>query len=126
MPTAAWPCAGVTGILYRILRGVPTTPPVLPPWRTGKNQRLRSSGITGTCIPLSFPDTKAGGFLCEWNGSVVGVFHNTTSGTKKLDLSTVTDITFTQVDFISPDPESEASLDGNILTLDAQTSAVLR
>ena len=80
----------------------------------------------GTYTALSFPDTKAGGFLCEWNGSVVGVFHNTTSGTKKLDLSTVTDITFTQVDFISPDPESEASLDGTILTLDAQTSAILR
>ena len=78
----------------------------------------------GTVTPLSFPDTKAGGFLCEWNGSVVGVFHNTTDSAKQLDLSGL-GVTFTQLSFIAP-LEEEASLEGNILTLGAQTSAVLR
>ena len=77
----------------------------------------------GTYTALSFPDTRAGGFLCEWNGSVVGVFHNTTGGTKKLDLSLIPDVSFTELSFIGAD---EAFLEGNILTLGAQTSAILR
>ena len=77
----------------------------------------------GTYIPLSFPDTKAGGFLCEWNGSTVGVFHNTTISTVMLDLSQVTDIAFTEISFIGME---DAVLDGSILTLGPQTSAVLR
>ncbi len=77
----------------------------------------------GTVTALSFPDTKAGGFLCEWNGSVVGVFHNTTGGQKELDLSQAAGVTFKEVSAIGL---GEASLDGNILTLDAQTSAILR
>ena len=77
----------------------------------------------GTYIPLSFPDTKAGGFLCEWNGSTVGVFHNTTISTVTLDLSQVTDIAFTEISFIGME---DAVLDGSILTLGPQTSAVLR
>ena len=77
----------------------------------------------GTYTALSFPDTKAGGFLCEWNGSVVGVFHNTTESVKTLDLSLIPDVTFTGLTFVGMD---EASLDGSILTLGPQTSAVLR
>ena len=77
----------------------------------------------GTYTALSFPDSKAGGFLCEWNGSVVGVFHNTTDSVKKLDLSQATDLTFTEISFIGAD---EATLDGTILTLGGQTSAILR
>ena len=79
--------------------------------------------IRGTYTALSFPDTKAGGFLCKWNGSVVGVFHNTTEKTRKLDLSLIPDVNFTEITFIGMD---EASLDGNILTLGGQTSAILR
>ena len=80
----------------------------------------------GTYTALSFPDSKAGGFLCEWNGSTVGVFHNTTETVKKLDLSAVTDLPFTEITFISYDPEAEATLEGNILTLSGQTSVILR
>lgn len=80
----------------------------------------------GTYLPLSFPDTKAGGFLCEWNGSAVGVFHNTTGKKQTLDLSKATDRTFSEVAFISADPESSAILEDNILTIDGQTSAILR
>ncbi len=77
----------------------------------------------GTYTALSFPDTKAGGFLCEWNGSVVGVFHNTTDSVKKLDLSQIPDITFTKVSYIGAD---EAWIEENVLTLGPQTSAVVR
>ena len=77
----------------------------------------------GTYTALSFPESKAGGFLCEWNGSVVGVFHNTTNSAKELDLSQATDITFSEITWIG---KKEASLEGNILTLGAQTSAILR
>ena len=77
----------------------------------------------GTLTALSFPDTKAGGFLCEWNGSVVGVFHNTTGAPKELDLAQATGQVFTEVTSVGM---GEASLDGCILTLGAQTSAILR
>lgn len=78
----------------------------------------------GTYTPLSFPDTKAGGFLCTWNGSTVGVFHNATGSAKKLDLSLIPDVSFSQISFLSP-LEEECTLEGSILTLGAQSSAVL-
>ncbi len=77
----------------------------------------------GNYTALSFPDSKAGGFFCEWNGSVVGVFHNTTEVTKKLDLSRIPNVAFTQITFIGAE---EASLDGSLLTLGGQTTAILR
>ena len=77
----------------------------------------------GNYTALSFPDTKGGGFLCDWNGSVVGVFHNTTTGEKTLDLSLIPDVSFSTLSFVGM---SEASLEGNLLTLGPQTSAVLR
>ena len=77
----------------------------------------------GTYTALSFPNTKAGGFLCEWNGSVVGVFHNTTEGTKKLDLSGIEGLTLSEMTWIGMD---EAYLDGSVLILGGQTSAVIR
>ena len=51
------------------------------------------------------------------------MFHNTTEGTKKLDLSLIPDIAFTQISFIGAE---EATLEGSILTLGGQTSAILR
>ena len=77
----------------------------------------------GEYIPLSFPDTKAGGFLCAWNGSVVGVFHNPTKSAKTLDLSEVTGQSFTEVTAVG---KGEALLEGSALTLDPLTSAVLK
>ena len=79
----------------------------------------------GTYTALSFPDTKAGGFLCTWNGSTVGVFHNTTDSEKELDLSLIPGVSFTKMDAICL-PGEECTLEGNILTLGAQSSAVLR
>ena len=77
----------------------------------------------GSYTALSFPDTKAGGFLSEWNGSVVGVFHNTSNSEQTLDLSLVPDVDFSTLTFVGM---NEASLEGNLLTLGPQTSAVLR
>ena len=51
----------------------------------------------GVLTALSFPDSKLGGFLCAWNGSTAGVFHNTTDRLLSVDLSAVSDHTFTQV-----------------------------
>ena len=76
----------------------------------------------GTYTALSFPDTKAGGFLCTWNGATVGVFHNTTEKTQTLDLSLIPDVSFTRLSFVG----TGATLEGTLLTLEAQTSAVLR
>ena len=79
----------------------------------------------GTYTALPFPDSKAGGFLCEWNGSVAGVFHNTTDTVKKLDLSGIEGVSFSEAVFVGLE-ETECSLDGTVLTLGAQTSAILR
>ena len=77
---------------------------------------------------LSFPDTKLGGFLCTLDGSTVGVFHNTTDNLLSVDLSAATDHPFAGIAaYLSVDPfESIAELEGTVLTLGPQTSAVLR
>ena len=81
----------------------------------------------GTYTALSFSDTKAGGFLCEWNGSTVGVFHNTTERIQKLDLSDAGVEFRKTAAWISADPlDGGASLEGTVLTLGPLTSAVLR
>ena len=78
----------------------------------------------GEYTALAVPDSKAGGFLASWEGGTVAVFHNTTQRTVKIDLSQVTDQAFTTLS-ASVGIEN-ASLDGTILTLGGQTSAVLR
>ena len=58
----------------------------------------------------------------------MGVFHNTTEKTLKVDLAEATDQAFTEIAAsLSVDPfEGFAELDGTVLTLGGQTSAVLR
>ncbi len=82
----------------------------------------------GAYTALSFPDTKAGGFLCEWNDSVAGVFHNTTEGKKVLDLTRATDHSFTEICAVleAIPGEGGATLEDGILTLYSQTSVVLK
>ncbi len=80
----------------------------------------------GEVKALSFPDTKLGGFLCTWEGSTAAVFHNPGSSSQTVDLAGAADFTFTAVaDFIGG-PEARAELNGTLLTLGPQTSAVLR
>ncbi len=78
----------------------------------------------GEYTALSFPDSKAGGFTVSWQGNTVAVLHNTGNGTAKLDLSAATDIPFSVLSAVIG--LGGASLDGTVLTLDGQTSAVLR
>ncbi|MBR3017686.1 MAG: hypothetical protein IKH57_11540 [Clostridia bacterium] len=78
----------------------------------------------GEYTALSFTDTKAGGFTVTWEGSTVAVLHNTGSNTAKLDLSAVTDIPFATLSAVIG--LGGASLEGTVLTLEGQTSAVLR
>ncbi len=77
----------------------------------------------GQCTAISFPDNKAGGFLCTWQGNTVAVIHNPGNSEKKLDLTQVTDRSFSEITVIGME---EASLEGSILILGAQTSVVLR
>ena len=73
---------------------------------------------------LSFSDTKLGGFTSTWQGSTVCVLHNTTMNDITVDVSRVTDLTFSEISgYIGA---GEASLDGSSITLGAQTSVVLR
>ena len=78
----------------------------------------------GEYAALSFQDTKAGGFTVTWEGKTVAVLHNTANSAAKLDLSAATDIPFSTLSAVIG--LGGASLDGTILTLDGQTSAVLR
>ena len=78
----------------------------------------------GDYTALSFPDTKAGGFAVTWEGSTVAVLHNTTNSTVKLDLSAATDLPFSALSAVIG--LGGATLEGTMLTLEGQTSAVLR
>ena len=82
----------------------------------------------GEYTALNFKNTKLGGFLCTLDGSTAGVFHNTTEKTLKVDLAEATDYSFTEVaESLSVDPfEGFAELDGTVLTLGGQTSAILK
>ena len=65
-----------------------------------------------------------GGFTCTWEGSTVAVFHNTTINELTVDLSTVTDGSFTVISGAAG--AGEAKLNGTVLTVPGQTSVVLR
>ncbi len=96
---------------------------------------------SGEYHALAIKDSKAGGFVSVKDGKAVAVFHNTSSSSVEIDLSTLS--------FKSGDPITKyfdasgakltdavysemslrhalASLDGTKLTLPAQSSAVLR
>ena len=77
----------------------------------------------GRLTALNFPGTKAGGYLCELEGSVVGVFHNPTGKLQTLDIRAAAGRDFTELTWIGME---EASLEDGKLTLGAQTSAVVR
>ena len=78
----------------------------------------------GDYIPLNITDSKAGGFLSCWNGGTVAVIHNTMDSTVTIDLATVTDVPLTTLTTFAG--VGRAFLEGTILTLEGQTSAVLR
>ena len=77
----------------------------------------------GEFTPLS-TSGKAGGFLCSYEGKTVAVLHNTTTEPLQIDLAACTDISFTDIAAIVG--VGSADLTGTIVTLDGQTSIVLR
>ena len=68
--------------------------------------------------------TKVGGFVSTYNGHSVAVIHNTTTKEVTIDLSTITDISFTML--AAYVGNGNATLDGTVLTIAPQTSVVLR
>lgn len=92
----------------------------------------------GEYTALSFADSKAGGFISEYNGKQVCVLHNTTTSAKTLDLSEVTQYSFNTVaacigventEEILESGKAvmpEAKLEGSKITIPAQSSVVLR
>lgn len=78
----------------------------------------------GSYTAIAPEDSKLGGFVSVWQGSAVGVLHNTTAREASLDLSTLTDRHFSVVAAVIG--AGEAKLEGTTLTLGAQTSVVLR
>lgn len=78
----------------------------------------------GDITPLLFSGSKAGGFVSTWQGSSVAVLHNPTGSDVTLDLSQATELAFTGIS--AAIGMGTASLDGTLLTLEAQTSVVLR
>ena len=81
----------------------------------------------GTYEALKLENTNIGGFISTYEGESVMVLHNTTQKDALVDLSTLSDKSFTTLAAVigvwSEDP---ASLDGKQLFLPAQTTAVLR
>ena len=82
----------------------------------------------GAYTALAFEDGKAGGFLCAWQGRTVAVMHNATTKEAVLDLSAATELSFIEISAVleAQPGKGGAKLEGNILTLGPQTSAVLR
>ena len=69
-------------------------------------------------------DGKLGGFVSVWEGKAVCVLHNTSTAEQQVDLSTLSDRSFTVI--AASIGLGEAKLEGTVLTLGAQTSVVLR
>ena len=82
----------------------------------------------GEVEALQFEGTKAGGFLCTWNGSTIAVLHNTTGKEISIDLKQATDREFREIAALleAVPGKGGAALEGTVLTLGPQTSVVLR
>lgn len=72
---------------------------------------------------LELEGTKAGGFLSTWQGKTVYVLHNTSTDETQIDLSQIPGFSFESFTAVGL---GSAKIEGTILTLDGQTSVVLR
>ena len=77
----------------------------------------------GTYRALNLQE-KMGGFVSSWNGSSVLVMHNTTQRAMSVDLAEIGEEGFTRVSAVIG--QGEAFLQDTVLTLEGQTSVVLR
>lgn len=78
----------------------------------------------GIYTALKNPDSKVGGFASTYNGKTVLVLHNTTLSSKEVDLSKITG--FVPDSLAAVIGQEEASLNGTVLSIGAQTSVVIR
>ncbi len=77
----------------------------------------------GELTPLA-TSGKAGGFLAEYDGKTVAVLHNTTTDAVTIDLAQITDVSLTTLAAVVG--LGNATLEGTVLTIEGQTSVVLR
>lgn len=77
----------------------------------------------GAFSPLA-TDGKYGGYLCTYEGKTVMVLHNTSTEAVTIDLTKLTDLQLNTLAAIAG--LGNATLNGNTLTLEGQTSVVLR
>lgn len=78
----------------------------------------------GTYTAVKLEGTRVGGFIAEYNGEKVLVIHNTTGSGETVDLSRISGVSPTELRAVIG--LGGASLEGNVLTIDSQTSVVLR
>ena len=77
----------------------------------------------GTYEPLVVEGSGIGGFLSTYEGSTVAVLHNTSVNVVRIDLKELTDVELSKIVAIAG---ANARLEGTVLTIEAQTSVVLR
>ncbi len=80
--------------------------------------------VYGTYQALKLDDTKVGGFLSTYEGKTVCVLHNTTLQPFTIDISQLGGVELSQL--VAAVGVGAATLEGTTLTIDAQTSVVLR
>ena len=80
----------------------------------------------GTVTALTFPESKMGGFLCTWQGKTAAVIHNPGNGSRTADLAEITEVPLSRVAACVGGAEAYAKLEGTVLTLGPQSSAVLK
>ena len=80
----------------------------------------------GTVTALIIPKSKMGGFLCTWKGETAAVIHNPGNGSRTADLAEITEVPLSQVAACVGGAEAYAKLEGTVLTLGPQSSAVLK
>ena len=81
----------------------------------------------GIYTSLDCTDKKFGGFLIEYEGETIALFHNTWAEEVSYDLSTCKGLEgMTLTELLGFIGVGDARLEGNILTLGPQTSAILR
>ena len=80
--------------------------------------------VYGSYTALTLEDSKAGGFLSQYEGKTVAVIHNPTTETVTIDLTQLTDASLTTLAAFAG--VGKATLEGTTLILEPQTSAILR
>ena len=78
----------------------------------------------GDFTPLVIADSYVGGFLSTYESSSVAVFHNTSTETVQIDLSQFPELS--AMNLFAAVGIHGASLDGTVLTIEGQTSVVLK